>query len=89
MSQAGLVTITSYILHSTLEIENQMLFLVVSRRNIMLSLGKNKIIISSKEVHTHHFCWKVLQYSQREPQALSTSLPRSPGKTDDSHEFAC
>ena len=31
MRQAGSVAITSYILHVTLEIKNQMLFLVVSR----------------------------------------------------------
>ena len=89
MGLAGSVARTSYILPGTLETENQMLFLVVSRGIIMLSLGKNKIVISSKEVHTHHFCWKGLQYSHREPQALSTSLAHSPGKTNDSHEFAC
>ena len=31
---------TSYILYATLEIENQMLFLVLFRGSIMLSLGK-------------------------------------------------
>ena len=35
-----ILTITSYILHVTLEIKNQMLLLVVSGANIMLSLGK-------------------------------------------------
>ena len=47
MGQAGPVARTSYILLATLEIKKkQMLFLVVSRANIMLSLGKkNKIVI--------------------------------------------
>ena len=40
MRQAGSVAITSYMLHVTLEIKNQLFFLVVSRANIMLSLGK-------------------------------------------------
>ena len=38
MVQVGSFAINSYILHVTLEIENQMLFLEVSRRNITLSL---------------------------------------------------
>ena len=45
MGLAGSVARTSYILPGTLETENQMLFLVVSRGIIMLSLGKNKIVI--------------------------------------------
>ena len=73
---------TSYILHATLKIESQMLFLVLSGGNIMLSIGKRKdcALICIEQVHTHHFCWKVLQYSHREPRVLSTSLARSPGK---------
>ena len=34
MGQAGSIAITSYILHATLEIENQTLFLVASRGKI-------------------------------------------------------
>ena len=38
MGQVGSFAINSYILHAALEIENQMLFLEVSRGNITLSL---------------------------------------------------
>ena len=51
MGQAGPVARTSYILLATLEIKNQMLFLVVSRANIMLSLGKKMYFYLKKYIH--------------------------------------